>query len=134
LARGAVPLILSTDPLGAFHAGAVVEPLADDAALLAARGQEEAALVAGEDYAALAYLPGEAIGVRSLRYAYEDSDGAPKRHPAFDATLRGDATDLPISRVETDISLIVVIGGESEAVRTWAEQLEGVAVPKVALV
>ena len=134
LARGAVPLILSTDPLGAFHAGAVVEPLADDAALLAARGQEEAALVAGEDYAALAYLPGEAIGVRSLRYAYEDSDGTPKRHPAFDATLRGEATGLPISRVETDISLIVVIGGESEAVRTWAEQLEGIEVPKVALV
>ena len=132
--RGAVPLILSTDPLGAFHAGAVIEPLADDPALLAARGGTEDALASGEDYVTLAYLPGEAVGVRTLRYAYAADDGTPKRHPAFDATLRGDPIDLPISRVETDIGLIVVIGGESEAVRTWAEQLDGVNVPKVALV
>ncbi|NDJ77494.1 MAG: hypothetical protein GYB65_14675, partial [Chloroflexi bacterium] len=232
LARGGVPLTLGTDPAGAFHAQAVLADLAEDEALLAARGysetvwravpaqrddelivtpsialvpgmpgsavlvesassffqrgtnaitlrqplvkqslslgaaiplpgpstltitQPQAALASlaggldwlvvntyleeslepGEDYFTLAYLGGELVGVRSLRTVAEDADGIPKQHPAFASDLDGDDTNLVVGSVENDIALVVVIGEESEDVRTWAEQLADLDVDKVALV
>ena len=79
-------------------------------------------------------LPGDAIGVRMLRNSYQDEDGVPQLHPAFNSDLYGDETDLVINIIEDDVALIAVIGGESESVRTWAEQLNGLDVPKIALV
>jgi len=134
LARGAIPLVLSTNPAGAFHAEAVLAPLVDDQRLLAARATGETSLKAGQDYYLLSYLPGEAVGVRSLRHPSTDRSGNVEPFLIFKTDLRGDETGLNITSLEKDIALILVVGDESGAVRTWAEQLKGVPVPKVALV
>ena len=133
LVRGAIPLAISTNPAGALHAEAVLAPLAGDGALLATRSGEEApaALVAGQDYALLGYLPGDALGVRTLAETYGEAGTV---HPAFDTTLRGEATNLPIRDVAEDVALIMVAGEDTDDIRTWAEQLKGLAVPKIALV
>ncbi len=131
LARGAIPLTLSTNPAGALHAETVVVELAGDTALLDARDQDEDALLRGEDYVVLGYLPGNVVGVRALRAS---GDYRYQTHTVFDYDLRGERTDLPVMTLAEDIALVIVIGDESGDVRTWAEQLEGVDVPKVALV
>ncbi len=134
LARNAVPVLLSTDPAGAFHATAVLAPLTEDPALLKVRGQDEERLRWGEDYYVLGYLSGEAVGVRTLRSVSYDADGNLAVHPAFEYDLRGDPTGLLIGDVGQDVALVVVVGESLDDVRTWAEQLEDLPLHKVILV
>jgi len=131
--QGAIPLAISTDIAGALHADAVLGSLANDDALLAARSEEDnpAPLQAGRDYTLLSYLPGDALGVRTLTETYGEAGAI---HPAFATDLRGENTGLPIHTVADDLALIIVAGEETDDVRTWAEQLRGLDVPKVALV
>jgi len=133
LAQGAIPLTLSTNPAGALHAVAVLDGLAHDPALLAARGRDEARLEPGQDYVLLRYLPGEAIGVRALG-GVARSDGRLLPHPAFERDLYGAATNLSVRSLQNDIALVVVASDDATAVRTWAEQIPRDAAPKVALV
>lgn len=131
--QGAIPLAISTDIAGALHAETVLGGLAGDEALLAARSEEDApaSLQAGRDYTLLSYLPGDALGVRTLTETYGEAGAI---HPAFATDLRGENTGLPIHAVADDLALIIVAGEETDDVRTWAEQLRSLDVPKVALV
>lgn len=130
LARNAIPLTLSTNAAGALHARAVIAPLVADERLLAARNKREAALDARQDYYLLGYLSGDATGVRALRGA----DDQPLELPSpFVTDLDGEPTGLDLTLAE-DVALVIVVGETSDDVRTWAEQLQGVDVPRVALV
>lgn len=133
-AQGAIPLAISTNVAGALHAEAVLAKLAGDDALRAAIAPEDdapASLRAGRDYTVLSYLSGDALGVRTLTETYGEAGTI---HPAFATDLRGENTGLPIHTVAGDLALIVVAGEDTDDVRTWAEQLRGMDVPKVALV
>ena len=134
LARNAIPVLLSTDPAGAFHTTAVMAPLTEDPALLKVRGQGEEMLRWGEDYYVLGYLSGEAVGVRTLREVFHDAEGNLAVQPAFEYDLRGDPTNLLIADVGQDVVLVVVVGEGLDDVRTWAEQLKELPLHKVALV
>jgi hypothetical protein len=72
--------------------------------------------------------------VRSLQTTSKDAQGNYRQLSAFKTDLRGDETNLSIRNIQQDIALIVVVGAESDAVRTWVEQFQDVRVPKVALV
>jgi hypothetical protein len=112
-------------------AGRAALALLDEGTRWLQQDNREDRLRPGEDYFVLRYLSGDAVGVRSLR---EDDEDDGKVHPAFDTDLRGEQTGLAVTSLEDDIALLVVIGEQSDDVRVWAEQLNGVPLPKIALV
>jgi len=74
---------------------------------------------AGQNYVNLGYLPGEAVGIRSLeflpqRFHGESFDGGKLK----DAPIFGDDAGFTLSKV----SLIVVLTGDVNDLRWWIEQ------------
>jgi hypothetical protein len=74
---------------------------------------------AGRDYVNLGYLPGEAVGIRSLEFLPRQFQGE-----AFDGQ---DLKDAPVFGGETGfslskVSLIVVLTGDANDLRWWVEQ------------
>ncbi|NDJ86132.1 MAG: hypothetical protein GYB66_09630 [Chloroflexi bacterium] len=128
LRQRAIPVAISTNPLGALNAQHVLDQLATDEALLNALERTEN-LEAGTDYFALRYLSGGPVAVRSL------ARSEPLASVVFSTDSRGETTDLDIGRVDADdFSMVLVLGESIDDVRNWAEQFQVDDLPKYALV
>ena len=127
LSQGAVPLAISTNPLGLLNGRYVLNNLATDNNLLDVLERDR--LVAGSDYYLLRYISGGAVGIRSL----SRSDTFATLIFSTDST--GDETNLDIGRLDSeDVALVLVIGETTDDVRNWAEQFDIENLPKFALV
>ncbi len=74
---------------------------------------------AGRDYVNLGYLPGEAVGIRSLEFLPRQFQGeAFDGRDLKDAPVFGGDTGFSLSKV----SLIVVLTGDANDLRWWVEQ------------
>jgi SH3-like domain-containing protein len=112
LTRGAVPVVVSGNPVGLLHADNILETINADASFLS-RLNRTTAFQANGDYYVLQYLAGNAVGLRSL-----------SQNPAQYLTndVRGQATNLTVSAL-SDFALLVVIAERGEDTRAWAEQI-----------
>ncbi|MBI5931189.1 MAG: hypothetical protein HY862_17905 [Chloroflexi bacterium] len=127
LSQGGVPVILSTSSLGAINARGVIENLADDPALLDAVERDEP-LRPRHDYFVLRYVSGGLVGIRGL--TRNDQVGA----TIFATDADGEKTGLKFDTLDaTDFAFVLVIGGQVEDIRNWAEQFDVPGLPKYAL-
>lgn len=127
LSHRGIPIILSTNPLGAINARGVVEDLANDPTLLDAVERDEP-LETREDYFVLRYVSGGAIGIRGL--TRNEQVGA----TIFATDAEGEKTGLEFDTLDaTDFALVVVIGERVDDIRNWAEQFDVPGLPKYAL-
>lgn len=127
LSQRAIPIIISTNPLGALNGRSVLEKLAADEDLLNALERDEN-LVAGEDYFALRYISGGAVAIRNLSHSESLSAFV------FSNDNTGEETNLDFGRVDAeDFALTFVIGESIDDVRNWAEQFDVPDLPKFVL-
>ena len=125
--QGAVPILISTNPLGAINGRYIIDELAMDDALLDAIEKDE--LLPRQDYFTLRYISGGAVAIRALTQA-ETSTSL-----IFATDTNGEATNLDVGTLDAeDFALVYVIGESSEDIRNWAEQFDVEGLPKLALV
>lgn len=126
VANGGRPVVISTNPIGLLHAEQIFRELAADETFQKAIGRD---LEAREDYLILRLLTGGPVGVRQL--AHSESFAA----TLFAQDINGEDTELEIERPDaSSFAFLVVIGERDEDVRHWAEQFNGLELPKFALV
>jgi uncharacterized protein YgiM (DUF1202 family) len=111
LARGARPVLVSTNPIGLLHARNVIERINDDTAFLTVINNPE--LTANQDYYVLRYLAGSAVGLRTLSQDIPTLTGT---------DVNGLSTNLRVASV-ADFAAVVVIAERAEDLRSWAEQV-----------
>ncbi|MCI0708645.1 MAG: hypothetical protein L0154_00640 [Chloroflexi bacterium] len=115
--QGGIPLLTGISPLGVLNSRSVLNDLAQDETLLTALNRDDA-LQPREDYVALNYIPGEAVGIRSLTRS--ELAGT----TLFEVDSEGEETGLNIGELHNeDVAFIVVIGETLDDARRWAEQL-----------
>lgn len=120
LKRGATPIITSISPLGALNARLVIDELRDDPQLQQQLARETP-LQPREDYILLRYIPGEAVGVRSITRSEILSD------LLFTIDTDGEETNLNFGTLDaSDVAAVIVIGESLDDARRWAEQLQDV--------
>lgn len=128
LRQRAVPVVLSTNPLGALNARQLLQELGEDEALLDALERDEP-LIAGQDYFALRYVAGGAVAIRGL------TRGEVLSNLVFSTDSTGEKTNLDIGRITADdFAMVLVVGENLDDVRNWAEQFPVPGLPKYALV
>jgi hypothetical protein len=124
LTRGARPVIVSTNPAGTIHARDVLARLGRDEFLLAHLDRSRAdVLIMPFDYVVLPYLPGGAVGLRSLSGR---ADGGSLDRGVFGVDLEGHPTGLDVTGLGQSFELAIVLAEQGENVRQWVEQV-GVA-------
>jgi hypothetical protein len=122
LLRGGVPVVVSTNPAGILHARDVLDALAQDEFLLAHLGRAaDDPLVMNADYYILPYLPGGAVGLRSLTATSTDTSALDRGVWAVD--LEGNPTGLDIGLMQVSFDLILTLAERGEDVRLWVEQV-----------
>ncbi len=107
LARGAKPVIVSSNPIAIVHAQNIINKI--NRSLV----DSGATLVNNQDYYLLRYLPGAALGTRELSENFADL-------ARFSA--KGNLTSLQLTSLE-QLSLILLIAESAEDIRNWAEQI-----------
>ena len=123
LAHGGTPVITGTNPLGLLHASHMLESLVADEALAGAIQENN------PPYVVLPYLPGGAVGVRSLTTS-ETFTGTIFTHDFY-----GEDTNLGIEELGADDFAFIVVAGERlEDARIWAEQTSDLNMQKFLLV
>ncbi len=118
--RGAVPVVVSTNPAGALHAESLVASLGRNAAELKALGRDEAnPLLPRREYVILRYLPSGAAGVRALVNGIYT--GGFDTTAQFSTDIQGQPIPnlVPASLASAPV---LVLAETSEDVRGWAEQ------------
>ncbi len=98
--QGAVPILVSTDPVGLLNAENIAVDLAGEAER-------------GVGFYSAGYLPGGELGIRDLNENLSAVIGSDSR---------GEVTDLPFETLD-EFALIVLIAENSETVRQWMEQV-----------
>ncbi|MBN1966126.1 MAG: hypothetical protein JW910_15865, partial [Anaerolineae bacterium] len=123
LLRGGRPVVVSTNPAGVLHAQDVLAILAEDDFVLAQLGRPaNDPLTTPEDYVVLPYLPGGAVGLRSLL------TGAGTDRGIYAVDLTGDPTGLtvqfgPAADPDATFAFMLVLAERGEDVRAWVEQV-----------
>ncbi len=123
LIKGAVPVIVSTNPAGTLHSRDVLGALAGDEWLLAHMGRPaNRPLETPDDYVILAYQPGESVGLRYLAECFTGTGALDCS--AVVADYQGNPTGL----VDVSFALMITLAERGEDVRLWVEQV-GAVVP-----
>ncbi|MEZ4671258.1 MAG: SH3 domain-containing protein [Anaerolineae bacterium] len=129
-ARGARPVLISTNVVGLMHAQNVLTygvisgldvPIGSDGSVNVSPGvginrfgQE---ILPNRDFYIARYLPGDAVGLRAFAQNAGDT---------LSNDINGQATNLNIASLR-DFALIVVIAERSDDVRNWVEQVAPLA-------
>ncbi len=130
--QGAHPVVVSTNPTGALHAQALMQSLATRPDELGLMNRTDKPLVVRKDYWVLPYLPGGAIGVRSLLNAVLKSDAS---QLAFKTDIEGvpsGLTNVSITTLQRNPTFILT--ESQEDVRNWVEQYQAAPPNQVKLV
>ncbi len=126
--QGAVPVALSTNPLGGTNSYFVLSGLATNNDFLSALERDNA-LEEDRDYYSVGFVSGGPVAIRAL--SRSETTGV----LTFNTTVDDGGVPLEIGRVDaTDFALVLVIAETTEDLRNWAEQFQVEGLPMFALV
>lgn len=107
VAQGAVPLIVSSNPIAIVHAQNIIREINRSVA------SAEIGLERGSNYHILRYLPGGSLGLRELSENFAD---------VVRVSAKGELTGLEFESL-SEMTLIVLLAEYAEDMRNWAEQV-----------
>jgi hypothetical protein len=129
--KGAKPVIVSTNAIGAMHAQSLLAVFGNNPAELAALNRANQPLLARQDYYVLAYLPAGATGVRAILNGVYNLT-ALDRTAQFGTDIEGKPSGLNDAAVESlQRAPVIVLAETADEVRIWAEQYRRPGIQKM---